>query len=65
MCIIISNTNKCVKTIGGGAMELNTLSRFFLECIVITLISSGFIFEDKINQMERKTVKKFIGGLKK
>lgn len=46
-------------------MELNTLSRFFLECIVIALISSGFIFEDKIITMEQKTIKKIIGGFKK
>lgn len=46
-------------------MELNTLSRFFLECIVITLISSSFIFEDKLIQMEQKTIKKIIGGFKK
>jgi hypothetical protein len=45
-------------------MELNTLSRFFLECIVIALISSGFIFEDKLIQMEQKTIKKIIGGFK-
>lgn len=65
MCIIISNTNKCVKTIGGDTMELNTLSRFFLECIAVVLISSGFIFEDKIITMEQKLFKKIIGGLKK
>ena len=65
MCIIISNTNKCVKTIGGDTMELNALSRFFLECIAIALISSGFIFENKLIQMEQKTIKKIIGGLKK
>jgi hypothetical protein len=29
------------------------------------LISSGFIFEDKIITMERKLFKKFIGGFKK
>jgi hypothetical protein len=46
-------------------MELNTLSRFLLECIAIVLISSGFIFEDKLIQMEQKTIKKIIGGLKK
>lgn len=65
MCIIISNTNKCVKTIGGDAMELNALSQFFLECIAIVLISSSFIFEDKLIQMKQKTIKKFIGGFKK
>jgi hypothetical protein len=64
MCIIISNTNKCVKTIGGDAMELNTLSRFFLECIAIALISSGFIFEDKLIQMEQKLFKKLLEVLK-
>lgn len=46
-------------------MELNTLSRFFLECIVVTLISTGFIFEDKLIQIEQKTIKKIIGGFKK
>jgi hypothetical protein len=46
-------------------MTLETLSRFFLECIVIALISSGFIFEDKLIQMEQKTIKKIIGGFKK
>jgi hypothetical protein len=45
-------------------MELNTLSRFFLECIVVTLISSSFMFEDKLIQMEQKLFKKIIGGLK-
>jgi hypothetical protein len=46
-------------------MQPETLARFFLECIAITLISSGFIFEDKIITMERKLFKKFIGGFKK
>jgi hypothetical protein len=46
-------------------MTLETLSRFFLECIVVTLISSGFIFEDKIITMEQKLFKKNIGGFKK
>lgn len=45
-------------------MELSAASQFFLECIVVTLISSGFIFENKLIQMEQKTIKKIIGGLK-
>jgi hypothetical protein len=45
-------------------MELSAASQFFLECIAITLISSGFIFEDKLIQMEQKTIKKIIGGFK-
>jgi hypothetical protein len=51
--------------IGGDAMQPETLARFFLECIVVTLISTGFIFEDKIITMERKLLKKIIGGFKK
>jgi hypothetical protein len=45
-------------------MELNALSRFFLECIVVTLISSSFIFEEKLIQIEQKLFKKIIGGFR-
>lgn len=45
-------------------MQPETLAQFFLECIVVTLISSSFIFEEKLIQMEQKTIKKIIGGLK-
>jgi hypothetical protein len=46
-------------------MQPETLTRFFLECIAIVLISSGFIFEEKLIQVEQKTIKKIIGGIKK
>jgi hypothetical protein len=46
-------------------MQPETLTRFFLECIAVLLIGSGFIFEDKIITMEQKIFKKIIGGFRK